>query len=312
MRYIGVVGFPLGQSISPFFQQAALDYYGLEIRYERWETRPEQLAGFIARLREEDRMGANVTVPHKQAVLALMDHLDETAREIGAVNTIAKGPHPIPLPEGEGIVPPQPTLLPGGQGMLVGYNTDCTGFLAALRQEGGFEPRGKRALVLGAGGAARAVVYALATAGAEFIGIAARRAEQARALRTSLQGVAKGTRVFVEEWGSESLALALPTYDLIVNTTPVGMRHGRNERESPLGGLDISPESFVYDLVYNPRETPLLKQARQAGCASLDGLPMLVYQGAAGFQLWTGREAPVAVMRAAAEAAMAGQVRNEV
>lgn len=281
MQYVGVIGFPLGQSISPVFQQAAIDVLGLDLRYERWETSTEGLAERVGVLRGDGYLGSNVTVPHKQAVVPLLDENDETAEGIGAVNTIAKV-----------------------DGRLKGYNTDAPGFLRALREDGRFEPAGKRALVIGAGGSARAVAYALAAAKAEFIGIGARNAEQARWLRTALEPVTRGIRVFVEEWGSEPMAMAVPTYDLLVNCTPLGMRQGRDEGRSPLEGVDINPRAFVFDLVYNPRETPLLKQARAAGCRTLDGLMMLVYQGAAAFELWTGKTAPVDVMRRAAEAAM--------
>lgn len=284
----------MGQSISPVFQQAAIDHLGLDLRYERWETAAGDLQARIETLRGEEYLGSNVTVPHKQAVLELIDETDEMARGIGAVNTIAKA-----------------------EGRLRGYNTDAPGFLRALREDGGFEPAGKRALLIGAGGSARAVAYALATAGAEFIGIAARNAEQARGLREALQQAPPlsqaaapaphAPRIFIEEWGSEPMALAVPTYDVIINCTPVGMRHGRNEGQSPLDRVDINPSAFVFDLVYNPRETPLLRQARGAGCPRvLGGLMMLVYQGAAAFELWTGRGAPVDVMRQAAEKAMEG------
>ena len=282
MQYVGVIGFPLGQSISPVFQQAAIDVLGIDLRYERWETSTEGLAERVGVLRGDRYLGSNVTVPHKQAVVPLLDEIDETAEGIGAVNTITKV-----------------------DGRLKGYNTDAPGFLRALREDGRFEPAGKRALVIGAGGSARAVAYALVTAKVEFLGIAARNADQTRWLRTALEPVTRGIRVFVEEWGSEPMAMAVPTYDLIINCTPVGMRHGRDEGASPLEGVDINPTAFVFDLVYNPRETPLLKQARAAGCPRvLDGLMMLVYQGAAAFELWTGKTAPVDVMRRAAEAAM--------
>lgn len=285
MQYLGIVGYPLGHSISPVFQQAALDHYGLAIRYQAWETPPERVPEVVASLRGPDRLGMNVTVPHKEAVVPLLDGLDATAAAIGAVNTVVKQ-----------------------DGRLVGYNTDCTGFLRALKEDGSFDPTGARALVLGAGGAARAVVYALLTAKVGFLGIAARNMGRARALRQSFGDLARqaGIVVFTEEWGNQSFALAVPTYHLIINTTPMGMRHNPAEHESPLGGLDINPSSFVCDLVYNPEETPLLRQAQKTGCRTLGGLPMLVYQGAAAFELWTGKEAPIGVMKAAAQQALAG------
>ena len=286
MNYLGIIGYPLGHTLSPVFQQAALDHYGLDVRYEVWETPPDRLLDVVSSLRRNDRLGMNVTVPHKESVIPLLDGLDDTARSIGAVNTVVKR-----------------------DGRLVGYNTDCIGFLRALQEDGGFDPAGCRVLVLGAGGAARAVVYGLLTANVGFLGIAARRLQQSRALRTSFGDLAleQHITVFTEEWGAPSMSLAVATYDLIINTTPMGMLHSTSESESPLAGLDINPKSMVYDLVYNPEQTPLLKQAQKAGCKTLGGLAMLVYQGAAAFELWTGKEAPIEVMRTAAKQALAAR-----
>ena len=285
-QYIGVIGYPLRHSISPAFQQAALDYCGLDIRYQAWETAPDGLPSMVSSLRGSDRLGMNVTLPHKQAVVPLLDGTDEMAAAIGAVNTVAKA-----------------------AGRLRGYNTDCTGFLRALRQDGGFDPAGARALLLGTGGAARAVAYALLTSGVESLGMAGRNSQHASSLRQGFLSLAqeRRIRVSVEGWGSEGLAGTLPTYDLVVHATPMGMLHTPMDAESPLAELDITERTFVYDLVYNPSETPLLKQAREAGCPTLGGLSMLVYQGAEAFRLWTGREAPLSVMLAAARKALWGE-----
>lgn len=282
-QYIGLIGYPLGHAISPAFQQAALDHYGLDVCYQAWETPPEDVPAVLASLRGPDRLGMNVTVPHKESVVSLLDRTDEAASTIGAVNTVAKE-----------------------NGRLVGYNTDCTGFLRALREDGGVDPQGARALVLGAGGAARAVVYALVTAKADFIAVAGRNGKLVRIMVDSFKTTAErhGVRVSVGEWRREGMAVALPWYDLVVNATPMGMLHSPAEGESPLEGVDITPKSFVYDLVYNPAETPLLRQARAAGCRTLGGLPMLVYQGAEAFRLWTGREPPLEMMFAAARKAL--------
>ncbi len=281
-QHIGVIGFPLRHTLSPVFQQAALDFYGLDIRYEAWETPPDRLPEVVASLRGPSRLGMNVTIPHKQAVVPLLDRVDPTAVAIGAVNTVAKS-----------------------QDVLVGYNTDCTGFIEAVRSDGGFEPAGKAVLVLGAGGAARAVVFGLLTSGVARIGVAARRAEAAAALRRAFVGPEGGDRLVVEPWGGD-IEARLDAYDLVVNTTSMGMRHGAAEKQSPLDGVRIPPRLLVYDLVYNPSETPLMRQARAAGAPAFGGLSMLVYQGAAGFELWTGRKPPLETMIEAARRALYG------
>ncbi|HLC30336.1 MAG TPA: shikimate dehydrogenase, partial [Dehalococcoidia bacterium] len=184
-QYIGLIGYPLGHSVSPVFQQKALDYYDLDICYQAWETPPEELADVAASLNHPDRLGMNVTVPHKEAVLAFVDRTDEAATVSRAVNTIVKE-----------------------KGSLVGYNTDSSGFLRALREDGGFDPKGTKVLVLGAGGAARGVVYALFTAGAGFLGIAGRNGKRVRMMAESFMGDAKryDSRITMGEWRREGLA----------------------------------------------------------------------------------------------------------
>lgn len=281
-QYIGLIGYPLGHSVSPVFQQAALDHCGLDVRYQAWETPPEELRDVVASLHLPERLGMNVTIPYKQDVLPLLNFTDDAATAIGAVNTIAKD-----------------------DGRLMGYNTDAPGFLRALT-EAGVDPKGARVLVLGGGGAARGVVYGLITAEAGFISVAGRTGKRIRIMVESFMGVARehGVRITIGEWRREGLAQALGWYDIVVNATPLGMRGGPEPDTSPLEGIDITPKTFVCDLVYNPSETPLLRQARAAGCSVLDGLPMLVYQGAAAFERWTGREAPIDVMFAAARSAL--------
>ncbi len=278
LRRMGVIGYPLGHSVSPAFQQAALDHYGLNMAYERWETPPERAEWRFGGLRPKDVLGANVTVPYKEFAFRFVDDLDETARRIGAVNTIVNI---------------------GGR--LTGYNTDAPGFLRAVREDGGFDPAGASALVLGAGGAARAVAFALAEAGAAPIFIANRTAERAGALAADVQEALPDASVETVPWGE-----APAESRLIVNATTIGMRHGGAEGESPLPADRIPPAALVVDLVYNPETTPLLEAAASAGAGTLDGLPMLVYQGAEAFEMWVGRKAPVEVMKAAARAAMAG------
>ena len=265
----GIIGYPLGHSISPAFQQAAIDFYGMDARYVVWETPTEDLPQRIQALRAPDTLGANVTVPHKEAVRPYLDRLVDAAQRTGAVNTIVSR-----------------------DGALEGHNTDVTGFQRALKEDGGFDPAGKRALLLGAGGAARAVAYALVEAGVTSIAIANRTVERAQRLVDAL-----GSDAILEAVSLERAALASQDgWDLIVNCTSLGMLHGLSEGQSPLHSDVIPSHALVYDLVYNPQETPLLRQAREAGARTLGGLPMLVYQGAESFQLWTGKEAPLKVM----------------
>lgn len=278
LRRMGVIGYPLGHSVSPAFQQAALDHYGLKMTYERWETPPERAEWRFGGLRPKDVLGANVTVPYKEFAFRFVDDLDETARRIGAVNTIVNI---------------------GGR--LTGYNTDAPGFLRAVREDADFDPAGRSALVLGAGGAARAVAFALAEAGAAPIFIANRTAERAAALAAGVREELPAASVQTVPWGEAPAESAL-----IVNATTMGMSHGGAEGESPLPAERIPSGALVVDLVYNPETTPLLEAAEAAGARTLDGLPMLIYQGAEAFEMWVGRKAPVDVMKAAARAAMTG------
>ena len=281
-RYIGLIGYPLKHSISPYFQQAALDYYHLDIRYDAWETHPAQLPDTVNDLRKPQNVGANVTVPYKEAVLPLLDEVDDLVSSIGAVNTIVKKDN-----------------------RLLGFNTDAYGFIEALDKEGHFDPEGKRVVILGAGGAARAVGFALVQKKVASLAITDGIFERARALTENLVRYIKGAPpsskalepdVTAFQWQSLSSAKTLDNCDLIVHCTTIGMKDSSQEGQSPLS-LEVIPKGvLVYDVVYNPWLTPLLKLAQKAGANILGGLPMLVYQGAASFKLWTGREAPVDIM----------------
>ena len=278
---VGLIGFPLKHSISPAFQQAAFDYHGLPAHYTLWETPPGELSPAVERLRQESCLGANVTVPFKEAVLAELDELDERAWRIGAVNTIVNR---------------------GGK--LIGYNTDVDGFLKTLDDEG-FVIEGKRVCLVGAGGVARAVAVALMDEGAGSISLLNRHLERALALARDLRelaGSARSSQILVGEWGNGQTAAV----DLIVNATSVGMRHGPAAGESPLPRAAIPPEALVFDLVYNPPVTRLLREAEEVGARVLNGLSMLVYQGAASFELWTGKPAPLGLMFERARRALMG------
>jgi shikimate dehydrogenase len=281
-RYIGLIGYPLGHSVSPYFQQAAIDYYQLDIRYEAWETGADELPEVVKSLRKPQNIGANVTVPYKEKVLPLLDEVDDVANLIGAVNTITK--------RGD---------------KLLGFNTDAYGFMEALEKEGHFNPEGKRVVMLGAGGVARAVGLVLVQKKVASLAVTDGIFEGAGALRENLVKFMKGapaspgnlnTEVNAFEWKSVSSARTFADCDLIIHCTTIGMKDSAQEGLSPLT-LEVIPRGvLVYDLVYNPRLTPLLRLSQQAGANVLGGLPMLVYQGAASFQLWIDRKAPVDIM----------------
>ena len=292
-KHIGLIGYPLKHSVSPYFQQAGLDYYKLDIRYEAWETDPAHLPDIVNGLRKRQNVGANVTVPYKQTVLPLLDGVDDLASIIGAVNTIVK--------RGD---------------KLSGFNTDAYGFMEALEKEGHFNPNGKRIVMLGAGGVARAVGFVLMQRKVAALAITDGISERASALAEDLMGHigeassrSKDSELSISafEWQNLDSPRTLAGCDLIVHCTTIGMKDAPQEGKSPLR-LEVIPKGvLVYDVVYNPRLTPLLRLAQEAGANTLGGLPMLVYQGAASFKLWIGREAPVDIMLRRAEEMLAGK-----
>ncbi len=285
-RLVGLIGHGLKHSISPQFQQAAFDHLGLDVRYELWDVGDDGLPEVVQRLREPSRLGANVTIPYKEMVMRLLDDIDPAAAVIGAVNTIVKR-----------------------DGSLGGHNTDSTGFVRALRQEGGFDPWGKRAVLLGAGGVARAAGFALAGAGVASLVLADVVAEKAQGLaadlrRTSARDGGPGPAIEALTQDGPRFGEAVSRCDLLVNCSPVGMKHSATEGRAPLSAELVPKGALVYDLVYNPAETRLLRDARAAGARTLGGLAMLVYQGAAAFEMWMERPAPVDIMMQAARDAL--------
>ncbi len=284
-RYIGLIGYPLKHSISPVFQQAALDFYGLDIRYLLWETAAPEFASSIERIKLPQNLGANVTVPYKEKVLPLLDEIDELALTIGAVNTIVK--------KGK---------------RLKGFNTDACGFLNSLKEQAGFIITGKSAMVLGAGGAAKAVCFSLINEGLEKLTIVNRNAERLRLLKEHLNrySIARkfDTEITILPFDEKGIGTHIGDCQLVINCTTYGMKYGDMENFSPLSKELIPASALIYDLVYNPAETPLLRIARQAGAQVLGGLFMLIYQGATAFELWTGQNAPVDEMLKAGKKAL--------
>ena len=280
---LGIIGYPIGHSISPVFQQAALDHCGIDGAYQAYQVAPDSLAEFFQDLRQPDFLGINVTVPHKEAVIPYLDEVDDWATAAGAVNTIVNR-----------------------DGRLSGHNTDGSGFLRALKDGADFYPEDSRVLVLGAGGAARGVILALVRDGIADLTVANRTLERAQRLADLAQSDGISSRAI--PLSGQELTDAAANADLIVNCTTIGMSHGPDEAGSPLSHSQIPSTALVNDLVYNPLETPLLREAERAGAGVLGGIHMLVYQGAASFEMWTGKDAPVDVMLAAATKAMAARI----
>ena len=286
-KRIYLIGHPVSHSVSPAFQQAALDHLAIDARYEAMDVPETDVAAAVESIRGGDVLGANVTVPHKEAVIPYLDEVSDEARLIGAVNTIQNRDR-----------------------KLVGHNTDASGFLRSLHEEARFDPKGRSVLVLGAGGSARAVTVALAREGVDRIVIANRTLDRANALAGGISAL--GGKTDSISLSEDSIRPAAAASHLIVNCTSLGMTGGPGESETPIGAGIIPPHALVCDLVYNPRVTPLLREAEHAGAQVLGGLPMLVYQGAAAFEIWTGREAPVRVMFAAAEEALLARQALEI
>lgn len=269
---VGVIGDPVEHSISPAMQQPALDVLGIDATYERWQTPLDGLPARIESLRLPDALGANVTVPHKLAVMPLVDEVSPLARRAGAVNTIVNR-----------------------DGQVFGDNTDVHGFAASL--SGAFGELGPiRAVALGAGGASRAVILALESAGAGEIVLWSR--DRAKSERLTAELAPAPIRPIDAD--QTALRRELSGASVLVNATPLGWRAG--EHPIPLESLAYLPaRAIVVDLTY--RDTDLLLAARARGLRTLDGLGMLVHQGAKALELWTGKPAPVELMMAAAIAA---------
>ena len=281
-RKIVLFGYPVSHSISPAFQQAALDHRSIGASYRARPVSPERLEVEIGRLRGEEYLGANVTIPHKERVLSFLDGIDPWAEALGAVNTIVKD---------------------GGR--LIGHNTDAHGFLRSLRERAGFEPEGTSVLLLGAGGAARAAAFALSRERAASLTIANRTVARAEKLAEEMRASIPVVHAIPLE--RAALERAVSGADLVVNSTSIGMSHEKAEGLTPLNSDLIRPGILVYDMVYTPLETPLVKAARESGARAVGGLWMLIYQGAASFEIWTGATAPVEVMYEAGARALAGE-----
>ncbi len=265
----GIFGHPLAHSLSPDMHNAAFTALGLNGDYRLLDVPPAGLAEAVNNLRVAGFSGASVTVPHKQGVMPLLDEITTEAQAIGAVNTIVRQ-----------------------NDRLIGDNTDWQGFLAPLREQR-FDLAGRHCVVVGAGGAARAVVYALGRAGTASVTLFNRTASRAEALAHDMQPRFPKTVLRAQPMLAAALAHEPPA--LLVNATSVGMWPNVDACPWP-DDLPLPAGATVYDLVYNPLQTKLLRQAEEAGCRTIDGVGMLVHQGAIAFEMWTGRKAPLNVM----------------
>ena len=270
-KNLGVMGWPIAHSLSPVLQNAAIEEAGLDYVYISLPVPPEKLKEAVAGLRAMQFTGWNVTIPHKQAIMAELDAVDEDARIIGAVNTVVNR-----------------------DGHLTGYNTDCIGFMQPLAQQG-FLPKGKEATILGAGGAARAVIWGLLRAKVKRITLGVRN--PAKAARLAEEFAAYG-EIQVLHWEDSAFAEHLAVTDLLVNTTPLGM-YPHVEGMPPVDWTKLKKDALVYDIIYTPERTRFLSEAQAHGHAIINGEGMLAGQGAAAFTLWTGVAPDLALMKRA-------------
>lgn len=274
-----IFGDPVEHSLSPVMQNAALQAAGIDGLYIPWRVKAPGLSAALDSLRwMENFGGANVTLPHKEQAASLVDELSPEAASVGAVNTIVSR-----------------------DGRLLGANTDGQGFLRSLQEEGGFVPRGRRAAILGAGGAARAVAWSLVEAGIAELLILNRTSERAELL-ADVVSQRMGVLALGLGLGDPRAPGQLAACALLVNATPVGLHPSD---PSPIEPELLRPWLLVHDLIYRPRETALLREAKRLGCQVLGGLGMLLYQGALAFELWTGRKPPEQAMRTALLQALA-------
>jgi shikimate dehydrogenase len=280
-KRVVLIGHPVAHSLSGAMQQAAFDELGVDARYELWDKPPIDLADAVAELRTDDFLGANVTIPHKERVVPMVDRLTEEATATGAVNTITR--------EGK---------------RLVGHNTDVAGFDVALDKLVGRQKMPKQAVILGAGGGARAVVYGLIREGFQRIIVFNRHLHRAEGMVKHFSRTAAHMELRAMPWHESIIESEIAKTKVLINATSIGL----TSDISPLPAEVLSNELLVLDLIY--AKTRLLRDAHAAGATTLDGELMLLHQGAAAFTLWTGQPAPLELMQSKLAEARAGGLRS--
>jgi len=270
MKEVGILGYPLGHTLSPVIHEAGYKELKLDIKFNIWEVEPEKLENKVLELREDNILGSCVTLPHKKSVISFIDELDESAEEMDAVNWIVNN-----------------------NGRLVGYNTDWIGFTESLKF---YEKKiqDKNCLILGAGGSAKAICMALIKGNARTIDVYNRTVEN--------------TKKFLENFENQKLSIGIlnsnqinnpnfiNSYDLVINTTSVGMSGGPAPNISPINTDNINRRALCYDLVYSPEITPFIQSAKNNNIETIGGLAMLVFQAIKGFELVTKQKAPIKKM----------------
>lgn len=280
-KSVGIIGYPIHHSLSPLMHNSVFEAMGLDYCYIPLEVEPRRIRSAVKALRLLGFCGFNVTIPHKRRIMGLMDRLSPEARMIGAVNTVEIR-----------------------RGRMIGHNTDGRGFLRAFREETGESAAGKRIVILGAGGAARAVAFQWALDGGAGVMIANRSSARAAILVRDLRRAAPSSSAFILPWTEASLIEGVRQADIVINATSVGM----NPDDPPLLPPHVLRSGhIVCDLVYKPSATSLLKQAQAAGAKAINGLGMLVHQGALAFEIWTGQRPPINIMREALQQGIAGR-----
>jgi shikimate dehydrogenase len=276
-KYAGLIGYPVHHSLSPSMHNAAFHALNIEAHYALWETPLSELEARMHSLRALHVFGANVTIPHKEAVLPWLDAIDTQAERIGAVNTIVNR-----------------------AGRLIGYNTDAPGFLRALQEQAGpaYKLQGKHVVILGNGGAARAAAVALLDSQVSTLAIVGRTEARVEALLTHIRqhytGACNLSGVLFATTAAQRL---VEQADVLVNTTSVGLKAG--DETLLIKAEWLAAQTLVMDMLFHQSQTPLLQAAQARGCKTLNGLTMLLYQGTLAFELWTERVAPEEIMRAA-------------
>lgn len=270
MKIYGLIGYPVRHSLSPAMQNAAFKHLGIDAEYRLFQVTPDELEEFFFNFKKK-LCGINITIPHKESSIKYMDELRGEAKEIGAINTV---------------------VLEDNR--LIGYNTDGVGFLRSLKEGLDFRPASKKAIIFGAGGASRAVSFGLLREKIERIILVDIDGEKAISLASDLKKA--GCNAIALEYDKRIIGNLVLDSELLVNATPCGMKEGDPEL---LPSKFLHERLSIFDLIYNPKETRLFKEAKKRNLKVVNGMGMLLYQGAEAFELWTGQKAPIEVMRKA-------------